>query len=271
MKTFVISGGNSGIGLEAGRQLVALGHKVVLLGRDADKGRAAVESMKGGPGVAEFHSVDLSTHAGVKAAAEKVLAAYPTLDGALLGAGVLTTADKRTADDLHQVFAVNYLSRYHLGQLLLPRLKETKGKIVLLVAGVPLESKIDFDVFPLYRPFPGISSLSSVQIANYHWVQHLAKAEPSVPAAVVNVGLVKTEIMRDMPLPMKLGFAVLGPLITVSVGTAASNAVQLLTHEGWTSGGYWPKPGKLDKVTPLSLDAGVTARVVEESRKLTNA
>ena len=38
MKKIIISGGNSGIGFEAARQLTALGHHVVILGRDEKKG-----------------------------------------------------------------------------------------------------------------------------------------------------------------------------------------------------------------------------------------
>jgi NAD(P)-dependent dehydrogenase (short-subunit alcohol dehydrogenase family) len=267
MKTFVISGGNSGIGLEAGRQLAAKGHHVVLLGRDELKGQAAVAEMLGKGGTAEFIACDLSTHAGVKAASEAVLAKHSKLDGLLLGAGVLTTKDQRTADDLHVVFAVNYLSRYHLAQRLLPAVQG--GKIVLLVAGVKLTSKIDFGVFPQLNPFPGMSALSAIQIANYHYVQQLAKTEKDVQAAVVNVGLVKTEIMRDMPALMKLAFGIFGPLITVSVGTSAANAVQLLTTDGWASGSYLPKPGKPDVVVKLELDDATGERVVKESRQLT--
>ena len=267
MRTIVISGGNSGIGLEAGRQLAAKGHHVVLLGRDELKGKAAVAEMRGKGGTAEFVACDLATHAGVRAASEAVLAKHAKLDGLLLGAGVLTTKDQRTADDLHVVFAVNYLSRYHLAQRLLPAVHG--GKIVLLVAGVKLTSKIDFGVFPQLKPFPGMGSLSSVQIANYHYVQQLAKSAPQVSAAVVNVGLVKTEIMRDMPFVMKAGFALLGPLVTIPVEKAAANPVHLLTTDGWRSGSYWAKPGKADQVTPLALDVSVGERVVAVSRELT--
>ena len=269
MKKFVISGGNSGIGLDAARQLSALGHHVILLGRDAAKGQAAVAGL-GGPGKGEFHAVDLSTHAGVRDAAQKVLAAHPKLDGALLGAGMLTMQDVRTADDLHPVFAVNYLSRYHLGKLLLPALRGTPpGKLVLLVAQMSVDTKIDFEKFPTFKPFPGMKAMSSVQIANFHYVEKLGRSEPEVAAAVTNVGLVKTEIMRDMPTPMKVIFSVLGPLITIPVSRAAANAVHLLTNDGWRSGAYWPKPGKPDAFTPLALDPAVTERVMTISKELT--
>ncbi len=272
MKKFVISGGNSGIGLEAARQLTALGHHVILLGRDPAKGEAATAALRNSPGRSEFHAVDLSTHAGVRAAADKLLGLHPVLDGALMGAGVLRMSDFRTDDDLNAVFATNYLSRYHLTQRLLPALKQTSGaRVVLLVAGVPLTTRIDFNVFPQYKPFPGMRALSGIQIANFHYVAHLAKAEPGLAVALTNVGLVDTPIMRAMPGYMKFMFKLFAPLATIPVSRAAANAVQLLTQEGWPSGAYWAKPGKFDQVTPLALDTAETQRVVAASHQLTGA
>lgn len=271
-KTYVVTGGNSGIGLEAGRQLAALGNHVVLLGREQAKGDSAVAEIKSSGGSAEFLASDLSTHAGVKAAAEAVAAKFPTVDGLVHGAGVLRLDEVRTADGLHPVFAVNYLSRYHLTQRLLPQLKAAPTPtVVLLVAGVGLDSKIDFGLFPRYQPFPGMSKLSGIQIANYHYVQQLAKAEPRVRAAVCNVGLVATEIMRAMPLPMRLFFKVAGPLFTIPVTRAASNPVWLSTHSTWTSGSYFVKPGQQDLWQLLALDQEVGAKVVSISRELTGA
>ncbi|MFE7706877.1 hypothetical protein ACFU6I_13940 [Streptomyces sp. NPDC057486] len=42
MKTILIAGGNSGIGLRAAGDLLADGHRLILLGRDPRKGEAAL-------------------------------------------------------------------------------------------------------------------------------------------------------------------------------------------------------------------------------------
>ena len=120
MKKIVVSGGNSGIGLEAVRQLTALGHHVVMLGRDEKKGRAAAAELAGNSGKAEFLAVDLSTHDGVRSAASALLSAHERIDVLLHTSGVLIMEDIRTTDGLHPFFAVNFLSRYHLTQRLLP-------------------------------------------------------------------------------------------------------------------------------------------------------
>lgn len=270
-KTIVISGGNSGIGLKAGRQLAAQGHTVVLLGRDARKGAAAVSSIQAAGGAAEFIACDLSTHEGVRAAAKQVLG-KPRIDGLVLGAGVLTMQNIRTADNLNPVLAVNYLSRYHLAQLLMPKLLESPSPtVVILVAGVPLNSQINFEQFPRFEPWPGMRALSSVQIANHHYVAHLAAKQPKVKAAVVNVGLVKTDIMRAMPLPLRVAFPLLAPVITIPVSKSASNATWLSTNDGWQSGAYLPKPGQPENQVRLALDPAVTEKVVAASRVLTGS
>jgi NAD(P)-dependent dehydrogenase (short-subunit alcohol dehydrogenase family) len=269
MGTFIITGGNSGIGLEIGRQLGALQHRVVLLGRDAKKNEAAVATVGSG---AVAHAVDLSTNAGVRAIAEKLGAAHPVIDGIVHAAGMLTLENTRTADGLHPVFSVNYLSRYHLTQRLMPQLKAApKPKVVLIVAGVPLGTKLDFNRFPRFDPFPGMSALSQIQIGNHHYAQHLAKAEPTLKVALCNVGLVKTEIMREMPAMFRFGLKVLVPLVGVSAATAASNPVSLCTSDDWPTGHYWPKPGRREVTQPMVFDASVVEKVIALSRELTQA
>ena len=269
-KKFVISGGNSGIGLEVGRQLVRLGHHVVLIGRDAAKGAAALDALKSGPGLAEFVAADLSTHTATAACAQQLAAAHPVIDGLILGAGVLMTRDERTSEGLHPVFSVNYLSRYHMTQRLLPNLKRSSSPtVVLLVPGVPLSSKIDFADFPRFEKGFGLPKLGQVQIANYHYVANLAKVEPGVRAAVMNVGLVDTDIMRAMPGFFRFVFNLVGPLVHIPVEKSASNAVWLSTNDGWASGSYWKKPGQPEVTQKLSFDASVTEKVIAASRELT--
>ena len=271
-KTYVISGGNSGIGLEVGRQLAREGHRLILLGRDPAKGDAAAAALKQAGGQAEFLASDLSTHAGVKACAEKIAAANEKLDGLILAAGVLTTSGAmRTTDGLHAVFAVNYLSRYHLGQRLLPNLRAAgNATVVLIVAGVGVDTAIDFDRYPKYDPWPGMRALGGVQISNFHYARHLAAKEPSLKVGVCNVGLVKTEIMRAMPTFMRFMFNLTAPLTTIPVERAAANPSWLSTHAEWKTATYYPKPGNREVTVDLQTALRPeTDRVIAASAELT--
>ncbi|MGV9385504.1 SDR family NAD(P)-dependent oxidoreductase [Nonomuraea sp. NPDC003707] len=135
MASIIVSGGNSGIGLQAARDLLARGHRVVLLGRDPRKGQQALASFGNAAERASFLAVDLSTHAGARQAAQRVLAETDHVDALLHTTGVMTPTDVRTADGLNLFFAVNYLSRYHLTQLLLPALRRAEhGRVLMMTA-----------------------------------------------------------------------------------------------------------------------------------------
>ena len=78
----VVTGGTSNIGLGVARSLAWSGAKVVVLARNADKGKA-VEGLinsENKPGTALFISTDISDEAAVKAAAQKAVDAFGKVD-----------------------------------------------------------------------------------------------------------------------------------------------------------------------------------------------
>lgn len=266
MKKVLVAGGNSGIGLEAARQLAALGHHVILLGRDAQKGEAALAELEGRPGKAEFLAVDLSTHAGVRTAATTLLARHKWFDVLLHCTGVLIFDEVRTADGLHPFFAVNYLSRYHLTQLLLPALRKAESpRVIMLSADIALDTKIDFDQFPWFTPFEFSRARAAIQFGNHHYAAHLRDTEKNILSAVVNAGLADTGIWREA-LSTRQGVLNSGRMN--SVPESAHVPVALCLNNGWESGSYWGTLGKLEH-TPLRLDTPATKRLISICRNLT--
>ncbi|MFI7135135.1 SDR family NAD(P)-dependent oxidoreductase [Nonomuraea sp. NPDC050153] len=79
------------------RDLVARGHRVVLLGRDPRKGQQALASFGYAGGSASFIPVDLSAHAGLRQAAQRVLAENEYLDALLHTAEVMTLNETSSA------------------------------------------------------------------------------------------------------------------------------------------------------------------------------
>ena len=154
MNTFVIAGGNSGIGLQVARQLLVAGHRVIILGRDEAKGKAALASFGPARDRAEFLSVDLSARAGVRDVAGRITALSDRIDGVLHSAGTMRTGDARTPDGIPPFFAVSYLSRYHLTQLLLPSLlKADRPRVVMMTALMRNVSRVNPELFPSFTGF----------------------------------------------------------------------------------------------------------------------
>ena len=273
MQSFLIAGGTGGIGHQAARVILAGGHRVVIVGRvqrDEVSLRASLRSER-----VRFLRADLSTHDGVREAAKRLLAENDRFDAVLHTTGVFTTRDVRTSDGLHVMFAVNYLSRYHLTQLLLPLLRRAeRPRVVMLTADVPVSTALDLRLFPKFEPFDLWPMTKQIQIANHHYAAHLARNEPTILAGVINAGSAKTGIMRMMPWYWRAFAAAFGPLMPLLFNTveeSASNPVEASLRNDWASPVYWGKPGAFDQRTPIVLDNAVTDRVIEASRELTRA
>ncbi|MEU8568140.1 SDR family NAD(P)-dependent oxidoreductase [Streptomyces pathocidini] len=272
MKTILIAGGNSGIGLQAARDLIADGHRLVLLGRDQRKGKAALASFGTAADRASFLAADLSTHDGVRDAADRILAQHERIDVLVHTTGVLAIQESRTADGLHPFFAVNYLSRYHLTQLLLPALRRAGRPVVLMMtAAIEPTDDADFGRFPRFGDFSFGRDRKPVQLANHHYAAHLTRTEPGLAAGVLNAGAAKTDIMRAAPWYMRAGAKVMGPLVFDSVETAAHNVVEAVRREDWQGPLYWGKPGKSEQHAPIGLSAATTQQLMDTSHTLTGA
>lgn len=271
MKTILVAGGTGGIGLEISRQLVGNDYRVILLGRDEAKGREAIASLGVGAEKSLFHSVDLSTHDGVAAAAKIVLRETDTLDAIVHASGVLLMNDVRTKDGLNQYFAVNYLSRYHLTQRLLPALRKSEhGRVIMMTAKAELDGKIDFDAFPEYEAFNFSRQTAQIHIANLHYAHRLAKTEPRLLAGAINAGAANTGILRKAPTYMRVMARLIGPLFFFnSVEDSAHNVVRASIDYSWPTATYWPKPGDFEQREHINMDIEDTRRVAEISQQLT--
>src|SRR5262249_36458450 len=108
-------------------------------------------------------------------------------DAILHTAGVFASQDIRTADRLNLYFAVNYLSRYHLTQLLLPALRRAeRGRVVMMTAKVDLSTKADLRLFPRFEPFDFGRMNDQIAIGNHHYAAYLARSEPGLLTGVPN-------------------------------------------------------------------------------------
>ena len=111
-KTYVITGGNSGIGFEAARMLGDKGAQVTILCRNEDKAQAAVESLKekAPDGAFNYIAADLAALGSVRVAADAVRAKHQSIDGLINNAGLMMVPKRElTIDGNEMQFGVNHL------------------------------------------------------------------------------------------------------------------------------------------------------------------
>jgi len=120
----VVTGANSGVGLESARALAGAGAHVVMAVRDPQKGRDARDDILAGHPDAslEIADLDLASLDSVRQAAAAIARRHPAVDILMNNAGVMATPERRTADGFEWQFGVNHLGHWVLTARLLPAL-----------------------------------------------------------------------------------------------------------------------------------------------------
>ena len=142
MPTVLITGGHTGLGFEAARELASGARlNLLLAGRDPDRVEVAAQEIRSQYGVnVGVLELDLSSLASVRAAAARVRAMLETgeidpLQAILSNAGAQFQGPvSYSADGYEETFAVNYLGPFLLVNLLLDRVSDG-GRIVFTASG----------------------------------------------------------------------------------------------------------------------------------------
>ena len=205
-KTVVVTGGNSGIGLETAAALAGMGARVIVTARNADKGRAAVAGIVerlGGHAQVQLVVFDLSDLSSVRRGAEEILEQAPRLEVVINNAGIVLTERHETVDGFEATFATNHLGPFLLTNLLLDRLRDSAPSRIVNVAstahntackGIPFD---DLQSKKHYRGFRHVYGES--KLANILFTLELARrlAGTGVTANSLHPGTVRTGYGAD--------------------------------------------------------------------------
>jgi len=126
-KTFIVTGGNSGLGFECASALARDGSiQVVIACRDVAKGKQAARDMQGVKGKVDVLPLDLAEQSSIHAFVEAYRkSGFPPLAGLVCNAGGQNPGvPTRTSDGFETTFATNHLGHYLLSRLMLPDLAE---------------------------------------------------------------------------------------------------------------------------------------------------
>jgi retinol dehydrogenase-12 len=217
-RTFLVTGGNTGIGRATATALARDGGRVYIACRSQELGEAAVARIKAEAGVAGAASgaggdpvrllpLDLASLASVQSCAAAFLALGEPLHVLVNNAGV---GGQRglTADGFELHFGVNHLGHFALTMLLLDRLKASGPARIVNVSseahyGAP---GIDFDALKRRTPsFTGQREYAVSKLCNVLFTQELARRlqGAGVTSYALHPGVVASDIWRRVPWPAR--------------------------------------------------------------------
>jgi NAD(P)-dependent dehydrogenase (short-subunit alcohol dehydrogenase family) len=134
--TALITGGTSGIGRATANKLAQLGIHVLVVGRNAERGKKTVDEIRAAGGNGDFISADLQDAASVRIVAKKAIElGNGHVDILINNAGIYPfgPTHEMTEEQFDRVFAVNVKVPYFLVAELAPLMaKKGKGAIVNL-------------------------------------------------------------------------------------------------------------------------------------------
>ena len=144
----LVTGANSGLGLETMGALAAKGAHVVMACRNLEKGRKALEEVAASTPHASLEVVqlDLASLASVREFAATFQRTHEHLNILFNNAGVMAIPRVESQDGFEMQFAVNYLAHFALTGLLLPTLLATPHSRIVTLSSVARRSgKLNFD------------------------------------------------------------------------------------------------------------------------------
>ncbi|MGH3166597.1 MAG: SDR family oxidoreductase [Trebonia sp.] len=211
MTTFLITGGNTGIGRATAIALARDGGRVYIACRSPELGAAALSAIKSASGsdTVWLLPLDLASLDSVRSCAASFLERDEPLDVLVNNAGV---GGQRglTADGFELHFGVNHLGHFALTQLLLERLKASGpwSRVVNVSSQAHYSAPgIDFEaVRRKTASFAGAREYAVSKLCNVLFTQELARRNDpgAVTVYALHPGVVASDIWRRVPWPARV-------------------------------------------------------------------
>jgi NAD(P)-dependent dehydrogenase (short-subunit alcohol dehydrogenase family) len=205
-RTAVVTGANSGLGLESARALAAAGARVLLACRDEERARGALATVAAeatGP-EPEVVRLDLADLDSVATAAADVAGRVERLDILLNNAGVMAIPLRRTAQGHEAQFGTNHLGHYALtGRLLPVLLAAERPRVVTTSSFMHHMGRMRWDDLDAQRRYRKWEAYGQSKVANLLFAFELDRraraAGSSLVSAAAHPGYASTELQKRGP------------------------------------------------------------------------
>jgi NAD(P)-dependent dehydrogenase (short-subunit alcohol dehydrogenase family) len=221
-EVYLVTGANKGIGYETAKQLLALGHEVVVSARTLEKATAAAKTL--GP-KAHPIKLEVTSDADRNHAVNFIQERWGKLDGLVNNAGIFlekefgsSNATTVTQDILKETFETNFFSLIDLTQKCLPLLKRAPVGRIVNVTSILGSLNLHMDPnSPIYGS--KVLAYNASKTALNAFTVHLAHAlkETKIKVNSVHPGWVKTDMGGEMaPMDTKAGASTSVAMATLS-------------------------------------------------------
>ena len=269
-KTYLITGGTSGIGLEAAKMLAAAGGDIVIACRNPRKVQQAVAEIDAaGPGRVDSVTLDLASLASVRSAAQEIHERWDRLDALINHAGIRQTPATPTEDGFELQFGTNHLGHFLLAGLLFDLVEKASGRIVVVSSIAHKLGRIDFDDLMVTRRYSPSRAYTQSKLANLMFAleldRRLRAAGSPVACIACHPGYANTRLQSTGPTGLLNAlYKLLNPLVAQPAYNGAIPTVLAAAGEEALPGAYYG-PQSLGDARGRVSDARVAGRARSEA------
>ena len=259
-RVILITGSTDGLGREVALSLAGPGTRILVHGRNRERGDAVVRAVEAAGGTARFYQADLAQLSQVRVLGEAILRDQERLDVLVNNAGIwLQGEGRQLSGDGHELhFAVNYLSHFLLTRMLLPLLVESApARIVNVASGA--QQAIDFDDVMLARRYSAGRGYAQSKLAQILFTFDLAR---ELEGKGVTVNALHPATMMNTTMVLSRGARTQS---TVEEGAAA--VLHLIESPGLGSGQFFNRTRPV-RADPQAYDEDARARLRRLSEAL---
>jgi len=281
--------GTGGLGLEDALALARAGATVIVAGRNAAKGRAAIGRIRSEvPGAdVSFEEVDLASLTSIRACADRLRTSRQRIDVLINNAAVMTPPTRQvTADGFELQLGTNYLGHFALTAQLLPLLRAGNDPRVVTLSSVAARSgAMNFDDLQAAREYNTMAVYSQSKLACLIFALELQRrsdaARWGIRSLAAHPGISRTDLLPNGAGAWSFP-GMMRRFLWFLFQPAAQGALPTLyaaTSPQARAGGYYG-PDRLGEIRghptaavipPRALDTAAAARLWDESERLTGA
>ena len=270
-KTYVITGGNSGIGKITARELAKRGAHVIIASRSAAKTQPVIDELVRETGNESIEFLDLADQASVRRCAELLLARNIPIHGLINNAGLAGTRGT-TKEGFELTCGTNHLGHYLFTRLLLDRIKESGPARIVNVASAShyQARRIDWEALRAKtKSRTGLPEYSVSKLSNVLFTKELARRleGTNVTTYALHPGVVATDVWRKVPSPVR--WVMKKFMVTPEEGAQTSLRCATAPELATETGRYYDKDGRERRPARLANDEQLAKELWSKSAEWT--
>jgi NAD(P)-dependent dehydrogenase (short-subunit alcohol dehydrogenase family) len=276
-RTAIVTGANSGIGLEAARELARAGARVVLACRNLDKGRRALLDIQNTvPGAnIEIAPLDLGSLTSIREFADRFSTQNNSLDLLVNNAGVMAPPRQLTSDGFELQIGTNHLGHFALtAQLISLMADRPDARVVNVSSGAHRGGRIAFDDLHGERSYGRWRMYGQSKLANllftFELDRRLRAASSTIRSMAGHPGYAATNLQFAVSPPHEAFFMSIGNrILAQSAAQGALPTLYAATHPDLESGAYVGPDGMFEmRGNPKLVDSSVASRDEAAAKQL---